>query len=322
MEVLASMFVICIGLLGVLAVIPYGAYQTAKAKNAENTSWLLDAAVKELQTMELAKPENWWTVHHNTDPYQSVDNATPTNPVNIFLNHTTPDDRELNCSRFLMVDPFVSVNTPLFDLSHSTHSNHIYRVGANFTHRPLFCDRMTGQDDLVYTTHSDKRTDFSGQDSKILSSGQYTWFFMFRPEVIGSPTPITQVHWSSINTTNTNVDILGCYNRVSGTEQIIDRSPSDYTTFYGNSALIRIPSGDYDFKNTKYVFLSWVTDSQPDGRWYKVINVTEPTDPNRSIFLTLPNDVVGSIYPETVNFQILIIPGVMYYRQVRNVPIR
>jgi hypothetical protein len=304
MEVLASMFVICIGLLGVLAVIPYGAYQTAKAKNAENTAWLLDAAVKDLQAMELAKPENWTQT-------QFTLGAT-------LIFDPTSADKELNCSKFFMIDPFNDVDLSL---------DHIYRIGATFTHRQLFRDRMTGQDDLVYTIHTDKRTDFSGQNNKILSSGQYTWFFMFRPNVSTSylpggnpPTSLLAVPWTYVES-NVDIDILGCYNRVPGIEQsipiIIPPSPPPlpYSVYNSNSILVNIPYGDYDWKNTKYVFLSWLHTSEPrsDGGWYKVINVMESTGSTCDVFLT---HHVGSTYPELVDFQILIIPGVMYHKRI------
>jgi prepilin-type N-terminal cleavage/methylation domain-containing protein len=326
MEVLASMFVICIGLLGVLAVIPYGAYQTAKARNAENTSWILDAAEKDLRVMELAKPENW-TVQNNSPAWLTSINGG----VNVFLNHSTSDDRILNCSQFLMVDPFG--DTPI------QNSSHIYQIGMNFTNPQmipqLLRERMRGQDDLVYTTHSDKRTDFSGQDNKILSSGQYTWFFMFQPEVSSSyqpggnpPASLIQVPWTTSGTTfniedRADIDILACYNRVPGPEEqrILCTFLSSY---YNNSISVRIQSGDYDLKNTKYVFLSWDHTSEPraDGGWYKVINVTDPDPVNftRDVFLTCHG---GTLYSGTgTNPQMLIIPGVMYHKRVRGVTIR
>jgi hypothetical protein len=330
MEVLASMFVICIGLLGVLAVIPYGAYQTAKARNAENTSWILDAAVKELDVMELAKPENWkitligGSVALQTNLAIDNDNdptTLPTGGTQIYYNNTTTSEQWLDCSRYFMVDPFDNAGT-------SDPSSHIYKVGVHFDNHSLFRDRMTGQDDLVYTIHSDKRTDFSGQNNKILSSGQYTWFFMFRPEVKSSYTPVdpnwlTRVPWSEIEET-ADVDILGCYNRVPGSDKeqavlIIDPPPILY---YGSSISVNIPSGDYDLKNTtKYVFLSWsdIPNNRANGGWYKVINVIESTSSTYSVFLTFHGTTPPTI--GTDNLQMLIIPGVMYHKRVPNVTI-
>jgi hypothetical protein len=318
MEVLASMFVICIGLLGVLAVIPYGAYQTAKARNAENTSWILDAAVKELEATGMAKPTNWII--------ESATSLKSTDGTDIFLNHPS-NNKYLNCSRFLMVDPFTNISIPIINASPRRNSDHIFRIGTTFTNPQLFRDRMTGQDDLVYTTHTDKRTDFSGQNNKILSSGQYTWFFMFQPSFDGSPydgssTVNYAIYTNVASSTDVdviqtaNVDILGCYNRVPGSEHeqvvLITSAPLLY---YGDSISVNIPSGDYDLKNTKYVFLSWnVAASVIDSGWYKVINATESTGSTCDVFLKRHE---GTLYSGTgSNLQMLIIPGVMYHKRV------
>ena len=48
LEVLASVFVVSIGLLGVLAVIPFGAYQVSQAQHAEYASHMLANAAEEI----------------------------------------------------------------------------------------------------------------------------------------------------------------------------------------------------------------------------------------------------------------------------------
>jgi hypothetical protein len=358
MEVLASMFVICIGLLGVLAVIPYGAYQTAKARNAENTSWILDAAVKELEATGMAKPENWKIMpsgggrielQTNSVISPSNDTGNPPSPPTIYYNNTGTSDQWLNCSRYFMVDPFDSAGTP-------DPSNHIYKVGVHFDNRPIFCNRMTGQDDLVYTTHSDKRTDFSGQGNKILSSGQYTCFFMFRPEptttyLASSPSNLNGVPWTNIEN-NVNIDILGCYNRVPGNERtvyahIVGSAGSDDYDEMLNGAAITFRSSsaeDLDLSQTKYIFISWVGswDSSSnrfyiEGVWGKIVNATNivtesivvdvytptaiPTTYKRTVFVTgnLPNNNYFPKPPAEPNRTAvygLIIPGVMYHKRV------
>ena len=53
MEVLAALFVLSIGLLGVLAVIPFGSFQIAKARQAEYGSNMLAAAKAEVRIQEM-----------------------------------------------------------------------------------------------------------------------------------------------------------------------------------------------------------------------------------------------------------------------------
>jgi hypothetical protein len=315
------MFVICIGLLGVLAVIPYGAYQTAKARNAENTAWLLDAAEHDLQAMGLAMPENW-IIENDTD---LLDVTLSGGQVNIFKNFIT-NPKELSCYYFFMVDPFSDT------LRNDPNNQYICQIGMdNFTNPntvpQLLRTRMTGQDDLVYTLHSDKRTDFSGQDNKILSSGQYTWFFMFQPTPVQSTA--TPIVLASVAQT-ADVDILGCYNRVPGTEYVISitarPTPPSHTLYYGDSISVEIPD-HYDLKDTKYVFLSWQNGTlPPEGKWYKVINATESAGSMRHVFLKPGKSTANSYnYPpivsNLVNFQILIIPGLMYHKMVEDVEI-
>jgi len=59
LEVLAAIFVIAIGLLGVLAVIPFGAFQVSKANHAEYASNMLANAAEEIIIREIAKPTEW-----------------------------------------------------------------------------------------------------------------------------------------------------------------------------------------------------------------------------------------------------------------------
>ena len=55
LEVLAAIFVVSIGLLGVLAVIPFGAYQVSKANHAEYAANMLTNAAEEILIREMAK---------------------------------------------------------------------------------------------------------------------------------------------------------------------------------------------------------------------------------------------------------------------------
>jgi Tfp pilus assembly protein PilV len=59
LEVLASIFVVSIGLLGVLAVIPFGAYQASQARHAEYAANMLANAAEEVYVRDMAKPLTW-----------------------------------------------------------------------------------------------------------------------------------------------------------------------------------------------------------------------------------------------------------------------
>jgi type II secretory pathway pseudopilin PulG len=67
LEVLAAIFVMSIGLLGVLAVIPFGAFQVSKAQHAEYAANMLANAAEEIflgemvngKMVTMVKPESW-----------------------------------------------------------------------------------------------------------------------------------------------------------------------------------------------------------------------------------------------------------------------
>lgn len=68
LEVLAAIFVVSIGLLGVLAVIPFGAFQVSKAQHAEYAANMLANAAEEIVIREMAKSDSW-----NTTPLPPLD---------------------------------------------------------------------------------------------------------------------------------------------------------------------------------------------------------------------------------------------------------
>ena len=71
LEVLAELFVVSIGLLGVLAVIPFGAYQVSKANHAEYASNMLVNAAEEILIREMVSTGDsdkfvWFEPHNKS----------------------------------------------------------------------------------------------------------------------------------------------------------------------------------------------------------------------------------------------------------------
>jgi len=151
LEVLAAVFVVSIGLLGVLAVIPFGAFQISKAQHAEYASNMLANAAAIVVIREMAMPTEW--------------GGTPW------------DDTE-----FVWVEPRKPTTMSAIQ--------HIIRIDAAVDPNGDWAELMRGEDDLVYTTHDHRRPDFSGQGGVIQSSGRYTWFFTFKPEAAVDEVPV------------------------------------------------------------------------------------------------------------------------------------
>lgn len=306
MEVLASTFVIGVGLLGVLAVIPFGAYQVSKARDAEHTANMLAAAAEDLLVFGIAKPATW----------REGNSVSSNDGIQVYSGTS---NNQLNCRQILMVDPL--------DTTGDADFNHIYRIGANFTNVDLWRERMRGRDDLEYSTHESARTTFSGANNRALSSGKYTWFFTFRPKPVpGYSGNLNSVPYDNLDLVN--VDLLGCYNRAPGAPGE-ERSVAVVDVVkYQRGVRLKIRSGntrDLDISKIKYVFVTWATglDSH-DGVWCKIVNASDITSNGahyeRTVFLFDPNQQLSSA--NLSGARVLLVDGVLYHKRVDNVPLR
>ena len=284
LEVLAAIFVVSIGLLGVLAVIPFGAFQMSKAYHAGYASNMLANAAEEIIIRKMAKPKLWGIEDVDVGSGIVLKNM-PASPPEYPAPYLA-----LNCTKFLWYE--------LNDVSDPP--NHIFSVStwvpANWTD-----ETMRGQDDLLYTTYGDKRPDFDGQNKKIQSSGKYTWFFTYLP----LPTRkylqtylqdvVTDITGASPGSDPTNTftpqeledaldqaaenaelleavpleknvrsptfaDVLACHNRVP-TEDVQVPIPSGNFSSSQGGGTFTFPNADHweRLSQTKYVFITWRT---------------------------------------------------------------
>jgi len=253
LEVLAAVFVVSIGLLGVLAVIPFGAFQVSKAQHAEYASNMLANAVEEIFIRDM-------------------------------VNISPPTANE-----FTWVEPHENQNL--------TEPTHIFRYV-----KKDWQEIMRGQDDLVYTTYSDKRPDFAGQGNKIQSSGNYTWFFTSR-KVKDKDTAA--------------VDVLACYNRVPSDDQQVPILQNDFSPSFGGGTFT-LPDASYTerFTQTKYVFVTWnKTGSGLDGAWCKIVFLDKLTQK-----IVVTGDLEG--IDNNDDIQVYIPSGVLYHKRLADVPVK
>ena len=262
LEVLAAIFVVAIGLLGVLAVIPFGALQVTQANHAKYASNMLANAAEEVRIRDMMNPEQWrgddlqrvgagWYVLPSPIVLPQVVVTPQTESVasgGISGTATTTftiERTEINIRAYPLASgggnpSFIEIEITITShwrasvvFSHHASLNRtIPGVGATYEHVDrrsfvaLYGDKfiwfeaheqamsefahifpiaahssesarealirrwaepMRGQDDLVYTTHANRRPDFSGQEDRIQSSGRYTWFFTFLPSFSGTP---------------------------------------------------------------------------------------------------------------------------------------
>jgi hypothetical protein len=302
LEVIASMFIICIGLLSVLMVIPYGAFQVANARNAEYISNMLDAGAEDLQIT------GW-------DKYitNQVDISNPPGVNN-------PPDKKIN---IYIIDPFTT-NPSIFSqiFSNATSELNIHK------------EIMTSSDDLKYKLHENARTEITHADPDDLqsptSSGQYTYFITIKPQEILYNGDDTHKEFTGVKFTT---DLLGCYQREDCFELV---SAPDSWKSYLRAAEFKVTGNDrLDFSTTKYVLVTYTekeTDNQSTpitltlqrGEWCKVVNVSNNKAGDQVITIvssdvvSVKNNTAGALSNADQNDirKIIVFPGVMYHKRI------
>ncbi|MDR2345855.1 MAG: type II secretion system GspH family protein [Planctomycetaceae bacterium] len=305
LEVIASMFIICIGLLSILMVIPYGTFQVSKTLNAEYISNMLAAGAEDLQI------GNWDknitdTAGVGKPPFEP-DPVSGTITTNIYI-----------------VDPFVSHND--FGL---------------FTRRPNILpnlrdsqDKMRGKDDIEYVLSENQRTYIDNGNE---GSGKYSYFITIKPREVRSSPRYNEAedrYEEAIDEITYTTDLLGCYQRVD-TDTAFEVHPTS-PQYYAYAAKFTIPSAEnkLDFSTTKYVFITWVT-NWPDppsaesqsvtmnrGEWCRVVSAVIKNDNTQDIivisndFASVRNNEGSENLPETGNIRIFIFPGVLYHKRI------
>jgi type II secretory pathway pseudopilin PulG len=291
-EVLVSVFVIGIGLLGVMAVIPFGAYQVSKAEQAKYTANMLANAAETLKIRGLAHPANWGII----DALSSAE--TPIYPAT---------DKKLNCSKILWIEPYKMTDP----------AEHIFRIGALFSPQDgtdNWKEWMRGQDDLGYKIdETTNRPAVKKVNNGIIeyldlkSTGRYTWFFTYQPKATESNyiSGLTDKYEATVG-----VDILGCYNRIPGDDQQVE--VTDFTPTLNGGVLTLKDDKAEELSQTKYILVTW--DGTPPGSaWCKVLFAKEK---NVMVTGALAN------FDSATNRQVYITNGVLYHKQVQGVKIK
>jgi len=302
MEVLASVFVVGVGLLGVLAVIPFGAFQVSKANHADYCANMLRTAGAEIRVQGLAKPETW--------------NNGGNVPSNSGSNVWTASNEQLDCSHFIMIDPFDTVG--------GDPSGHIYKVGSNLVYPTpgYWQEAMRGPDDLLYTLSEDApRPAWTPSGSPTpLSSGKYTWFFTFKPEPLDTNLdPLNAVSKEYVRP-RVSVDVLACYNRSPGdpqAEQSVNIIAPWAPLLSGATVTL---ATNVPLDGTKYIFVTWqmVDASSPiEGSWCRIVSKGFDSAGRRTVTLvgSLPSSLPAG------SAQAFIVDGVLYHTRIDNVPL-
>ncbi|MDR3234488.1 MAG: prepilin-type N-terminal cleavage/methylation domain-containing protein [Planctomycetaceae bacterium] len=291
-EVLVSVFIIGIGLLGVLAVIPFGAYQVSKAEQAKYTANALANAAETLKIRGLANPAHWGLTVLSSGGTTVYDKDTV----------------KLNCSKLLWVEPY-RMNDP---------ASHIFRIGGLFMPqndendgKGCWKEWMRGQDDLEYEIDetANRPVYKKDKDGNIKSTGRYAWFFTYQPKAAG-----TVEDGLSDYETTADVDILGCCNRIQGNDEQV--AVSDFAPSLNGGVLKLNADKTEELSQTKYILVTWdgtSPDVPPGSAWCKVLFAKE-----KDVMVT------GALnnFDAAANRQAYIVNGVLYHKRVHGVKIK
>jgi hypothetical protein len=308
------MFIICIGLLSVLMVIPYGAFQVAQARNAEYISNMLDAGAEDLQI---------------TDWDKKI-----TNQEGIgfpFFNAADDTDDNRDKIGIYLIDPFTTNPSSIIS------GIFIDKTSNLNIPQEIHQEMMTSGDDLQYKLHENARTEITPADpskpQSPTSSGQYTYFITIKPkEVLGNEITTGSGTYKDITSIKFTTDLLGCYQR----EECFELVPvSGSWKSYIRAAEFKVTGNNrLDFSTTKYVLVTYIEtentiDSHSDliqlklrrGEWCKVVNVSNNNADDQQVITIVSNDV-ASVKNNTAGalsnagMRIIVFPGVMYHKRI------
>lgn len=205
MEILAAVFVIAIGLMGIIMVIPFGTYHLTRMNRADFSGNCGRAAMAEL------KVRGW-----SNDPYEFLLETDQTHILGPSYNLSNLDG-SYTVALPASADPIMCISTIPFiiDPLNAESNNitvpaqdHILRFVQNasipgeFADIDAFKDRFVWSDDIPYVP-GDGNSRPVMTDTQAKSNGYYTWFFMLTPNIASEATAKHPAVFGS-STTNIN----------------------------------------------------------------------------------------------------------------------
>lgn len=195
LEILASVFVLSIGLLGVIAVIPFGGFQMHRATVADRTGSCGRGALSQIRIRELTDPSRWYVLNPA--------NGQPRTPP---VLQSSPD--RLLCDRPIIIDPlYFGLNSGTYaqmrlfpftatvgDVAALPRISLAAPTGANTPMDVVRADILTcAEDDLIYTPAETSEAEMQRPDVVRYSKGpftgqaaskrQYSWLMMITPQI-------------------------------------------------------------------------------------------------------------------------------------------
>ncbi|MBR4750948.1 MAG: prepilin-type N-terminal cleavage/methylation domain-containing protein [Thermoguttaceae bacterium] len=312
-EIMSAILVLSIGLVGVLAAIPFGGFRLAQMNEADNSSLVGRDAVRLMKANGWANPENWFLVLKTGAVITS-----PTNP------NSVRDDGTLNLTYPFIVDPLSDArvgNRYLPDYFPIGAQTFFTKVTPNLGSKPygfyssgyldarfervfyLPDDIASGYD--VTEDDTQFRPFIETEDDVVLGvgetpafTGRYSWMATVYPE--SNTEPFYSCTPSDIN--SANYDVVVFKDRSMNDERVMSVTV-DGTGYQGGSvtldldAMLDNAGAQADdpisrarvltqLETTKYIMLMGNEDIPVDGnyrkfaRWYRIANYSVDDESN------------------------------------------
>jgi len=285
LEVLAAIFVVSIGLLGVLAVIPFGAFQVSKARHAEYASNMLANAAEEIFIREMAKPESWDT------------------PI------TT-----LDCTKFVWVEPHT--NNPLAPIFYASVQKwqEIMRGPDDLVYTAYDDKRpdFEGQNNKIQS--SGKYTWFFTSLPKPKPG--------LDPPPPMDAVPLESIQSETGVDILACYNRVPSDDKWFPND--VDQAQPDFSPSFGGGTFT-LPDASCTelLTQTKYVFVTWEKESELDGAWCKIVFLVKPDPPAQpQPKIVVTGNLPKLNEPDYSNIQVYIPSGVLYHKRLEEVPIK
>jgi len=182
MEILASVFVLSFGLLAVLTILPFGAFQLERMNVADMSGACGRGAIQQIRMAEWQKPENIWVATDGTDNlsgrfFYGTEECQIADPFIVDPLGLNPDNLLGGSSVYHYLNngsPAVRREFPISVNADRSDCLHVMSVYDN--------SYFHWSDDTIFASNGEARPELvTRQDGTPSLSGDFTWLYMVTP---------------------------------------------------------------------------------------------------------------------------------------------
>jgi type II secretory pathway pseudopilin PulG len=317
MEILISIFILSVGLLGVASLIPLGTIALRETEKSDRTGACGRAALREVKVRGMLDYRNW--------------QSNATYPPSWWNAWTTPNDPLDGTATHPYMQPFV-IDPLGVDKGVTGHLGGPSSAISRLTYQGITTAKVESiffwNDDLVFYLPKDMSPPQNGERPVAMnqSQGNFSWFLTVAPTNTETATAVAQKRTYSVSIVVCNGRILTQAGAQPDGERVIYVTPAsggDTTTridspSYGGTSVAYsgegtrtadVVSGDLPVKNDQWVLLH----SNMQCTWYRVVHAgygPDSADPSNKMKGVSRINLVGPDWYGGTAANIVVIGGV------------